>query len=141
MGDVKTAGWFAPQNRKETIAGLLFVLPALIGFVTFVAGPMIATLVISLMKYDLFSAPTFVGLKNFQKIWNDSIFHTTVWNTFWYTGVTTVFKLALGLWLVPSTGDLGSHMTRPGEGTEARAWLAASISRARTSAWPLPSAR
>ena len=41
----------------------------------------------------------FVGLKNFDKIWNDSIFRTTVWNTFWYTGVTTVFKLALGLWL------------------------------------------
>ncbi len=38
-------------------------------------------------------------MKNFYKIWNDSIFHTTVWNTFWYTGVTTVFKLALGLWL------------------------------------------
>jgi multiple sugar transport system permease protein len=41
----------------------------------------------------------FVGLKNFYKIWNDSIFRTAVWNTFWYTGVTTVFKLALGLWL------------------------------------------
>jgi multiple sugar transport system permease protein len=41
----------------------------------------------------------FVGLNNFAKLWNDSIFQTAVWNTFWYTGVTTVFKLALGLWL------------------------------------------
>ena len=41
----------------------------------------------------------FVGLKNFVKIWNDIIFRTAVWNTFWYTVVTTVFKLALGLWL------------------------------------------
>ena len=30
---------------------------------------------------------------------NDSIFRTAVWNTFVYTVVTTVFKLALGLWL------------------------------------------
>ena len=41
----------------------------------------------------------FVGLANFYKIWNDSIFRTSVYNTFLYTGVTTVFKLALGLWL------------------------------------------
>src|SRR6202012_3965125 len=41
----------------------------------------------------------FVGLANFEKLWNDGIFWTSVWNTFWYTAVTTVFKLALGLWL------------------------------------------
>ena len=34
-----------------------------------------------------------------RSIWNDSIFRTAVYNTFVYTGVTTVFKLALGLWL------------------------------------------
>ena len=41
----------------------------------------------------------FVGLDNFVKIWNDDIFHVAVWNTCLYTFVTTVFKLALGLWL------------------------------------------
>ena len=41
----------------------------------------------------------FVGLDNFVKIWNDNIFHVAVWNTCLYTFVTTVFKLALGLWL------------------------------------------
>ena len=41
----------------------------------------------------------FVWFKNFVKLWNDNIFWTAVWNTFWYTGVTTVFKLGLGLWL------------------------------------------
>ena len=41
----------------------------------------------------------FVGWKNFDKVWNDSIFRTAVWNTCWYTFVTTVLKLVLGLWL------------------------------------------
>ena len=41
----------------------------------------------------------FVGFANFVKIWNDSIFRTAVYNTVLYTVVTTVFKLALGLWL------------------------------------------
>ena len=44
-------------------------------------------------------AGQFVGFANFVKIWNDSIFRTAVYNTVLYTAVTTVFKLALGLWL------------------------------------------
>lgn len=89
MDDAKSAGWFAPQNRKETIAGLLFVLPALVGFLMFVAGPMIATLVISLMKYDLFSAPTFVGLRNFERMLTDG----RLWRVFGNTSFFAVFAV------------------------------------------------
>src|SRR5262249_49869339 len=42
---------------------------------------------------------SFVGWRNFAALASDSIFRVAVWNTFVYTGVTTVFKLALGLWL------------------------------------------
>lgn len=87
--DARASGRFGPHNRKEAIAGLLFVLPALIGFVTFVAGPMLATLVISLMKYDLFSAPTFVGLKNFQRILIDA----RLWKVFGNTATFAVFAV------------------------------------------------
>jgi multiple sugar transport system permease protein len=41
----------------------------------------------------------FIGLKNFAKIFDDSIFRTAALNTIVYTAITTVFKLALGLWL------------------------------------------
>jgi multiple sugar transport system permease protein len=41
----------------------------------------------------------FVGTQNFAVLLNDSIFRVAVWNTIVYTAVTTVFKLALGLWL------------------------------------------
>ncbi len=41
----------------------------------------------------------FAGIDNFSKIWNDDIFRLAVWNTCLYTCVTTVVKLALGLWL------------------------------------------
>lgn len=87
--DAKAKGWFEPHNRKETIAGLLFVLPALIGFITFVLGPMLATFVISLMKYDLFSAPTFVGLKNFQRILIDA----RLWKVFGNTATFALFAV------------------------------------------------
>jgi multiple sugar transport system permease protein len=87
--DAKATGWFAPHNRKEAIAGLLFVLPALIGFITFVLGPMLATVAISLMKYDLFSAPTFVGLKNFQRILIDA----RLWKVFGNTATFAFFAV------------------------------------------------
>src|SRR5438034_9301125 len=41
----------------------------------------------------------YIGLNNFYKIFDDSIFRTAALNTVIYTAVTTVFKLALGLWL------------------------------------------
>jgi multiple sugar transport system permease protein len=41
----------------------------------------------------------FVGLQNFERLISDPIFHLVVWNTCWYTLVTTIFKLGLGLWL------------------------------------------
>jgi ABC-type sugar transport system permease subunit len=41
----------------------------------------------------------FVGLKNFIKAWNDSIFRTAFYNTTFYTFWATIFKLALGMWL------------------------------------------
>ena len=89
MSDAKARRWFAPQNRSETIAGLLFVLPALVGFLVFVAGPMLATVVLSLTKYDLLSPPKFVGLANFQRLWGDQ----RLWKVFGNTGLFALFAV------------------------------------------------
>jgi multiple sugar transport system permease protein len=89
MSDAKARRWFAAQNRSETIAGLLFVLPALVGFLVFVAGPMIATVILSLTKYDLLSPPKFIGLANFQRLWGDQ----RLWKVFGNTGVFALFAV------------------------------------------------
>jgi multiple sugar transport system permease protein len=41
----------------------------------------------------------FLGLSNYVKIWNDSIFQRAAYNTFVYTAIATVGKLTLGMWL------------------------------------------
>lgn len=41
----------------------------------------------------------FIGLENFESLWYDRVFITSVWNTLLYTGVATAGKFALGLWL------------------------------------------
>lgn len=91
-----------PRLRRledERWLAMALLAPTAILLGLFIAYPFFEGVLLSLSSARVGDPGHFVGLKNFHKIWNDSIFRTTVWNTFWYTGVTTVFKLALGLWL------------------------------------------
>lgn len=85
------------EDERWLAFALLFPTAILLGL--FIAYPFVKGVILSLTSARVGVEGEFVGLKNFDKIWRDSIFQTSVWNTFWYTGVTTVFKLALGLWL------------------------------------------
>ncbi len=65
----------------------------------FIAYPFVMGVLLAVTDTKVGVPGHFVGLDNFEKLWNDSIFRVAVYNTFLYTFVTTVFKLALGLWL------------------------------------------
>ena len=105
MAVTAVSGSTARQNPRlrrledERWLAMALLLPTAVLLGLFIAYPFFEGVLLSLSSTRVGHAGEFVGLKNFYKIWNDSIFRTTVWNTFWYTGVTTVFKLALGLWL------------------------------------------
>jgi multiple sugar transport system permease protein len=83
---------------ERWLASALF-LPTVVLLGLFIAYPFVDGVLLSVTNAKVGVPGEFVGLRNFEKIWNDSIFRTAVWNTCWYTAVTTVFKLALGLWL------------------------------------------
>src|SRR3954470_7413643 len=85
------------EDERWLAMALLFPTALLLGL--FIAYPFIEGVMLSLTNQRAGIPGKWVGLDNFVKVWNDSIFRTSVWNTFWYTAVTTVFKLALGLWL------------------------------------------
>ena len=92
----------SPRLRKledERWLAMALLAPTAVLLGLFIAYPFFEGVLLSLSSARVGDSGHFVGLANFHKIWNDSIFRTTVCNTFWYTGVTTVFKLALGLWL------------------------------------------
>ncbi|MGI8963999.1 MAG: carbohydrate ABC transporter permease [Thermomicrobiales bacterium] len=101
----------APQRmslgRRETIAGYLFLLPNLLGFVIFTALAVVASAAISLTSWDLLSDPEFVGLQNYiDLLTNDPLFRTVLWNTFCFTVVSVPAStvIALGLALMFNTG-------------------------------------
>src|SRR5215475_3615662 len=75
------------------------LMPTILLLGLFIAYPFVKGVLLAVTDTKVGIPGGFVGLANFYKIWNDSIFRTAVYNTFLYTFVTTVFKLALGLWL------------------------------------------
>src|SRR5215211_1070912 len=94
-------GAFSGLRREETIAGYLFLLPNLIGFLIFSLVPIIATFGLTLTNWNLIGERTFVGLENYQKLIADDLFWQTARNTVTYTlgavpiGVFIAFWLAL----------------------------------------------
>ncbi len=69
------------NSTKEAIAGYLFLLPNLTGFLIFTSLPVVASLLLSFVKWDLLLPPAFVGLKNFIDLFHDRFFWKFCWNT------------------------------------------------------------
>jgi multiple sugar transport system permease protein len=78
---------------------LHFLAPTLIGLIFLSAGPIIATLGISLTKWDLLTAPQFTGLDNYTQLLSDDRFMKALRNTFFYTIVSVPLGLVIALGL------------------------------------------
>jgi multiple sugar transport system permease protein len=85
--------------EDERVLGWALLTPTIVLLGLFIAYPFVKGVWLSLTDTTVGNPGTFVGLKNFVKIWNDSIFQRAAYNTFVYTAIATVGKLALGLWL------------------------------------------
>lgn len=55
----------ANQSEEEKLAGWLFVAPSLLGFLAFLAGPLLYSLVMSFFEWNGSSQMRFVGLDNY----------------------------------------------------------------------------
>lgn len=84
---------------KERVLGYVLVAPAVILLVALIAYPFVIAVWLSVTDRVIAQSASgnFVGLDNFARIMQNSIFQQTVINTFNYTFVSVFFKLALGL--------------------------------------------
>src|SRR5262245_7145801 len=85
--------------EDERVLGGLLLFPTVILLPPFIAYPFVKGIWISLTSASVGNPGEFVLFKNFVKIWHDSIFQRAAYNTFVYTAIATVAKLALGMWL------------------------------------------
>lgn len=87
------------RSRRNLLAGLAFIAPALVLFALFVAYPVVDTIRLSLYDWDGVSPDKlFVGLGNFRELLeSDLYFPRAVWNTLVWTGVTVPVQTLVGL--------------------------------------------
>ncbi len=77
-------------QRRQQLAGIGFLVPALLVLVSFLAVPAVYALAISFTRYDLVNAPRFIGLANYTSLFADPQFWAS-------TRVTVLFLVATGV--------------------------------------------
>jgi multiple sugar transport system permease protein len=75
------------------------LLPNVVGFFLFMLVPVVATFVLSFMKYDMLTQPTFVGLGNYITMFSDPIVWEVTKNTALYTILTVPVGMCISLLL------------------------------------------
>ena len=81
--------------NSDTVVAYLLLLPWLIGFVFLIAGPMIASLYLSLTTYNIVQMPKFIGLNNYNTaFFRDTLFWTSLARTFTYAIVVAPCSVA-----------------------------------------------
>lgn len=84
------------EKRKRRI-GKLFALPVLLGFAIFYFYPFLAVLVRSFTLGG--GGKFFVGIDNYRKLWENSLFRLAAWNTFRYLMIGVPLLLMFSLFL------------------------------------------
>lgn len=90
---------WARLGQSRNGLGLLFMLPAAIFLLVFLAWPLILGIWLGFTDTRVGRAGVWIGFENYQMLFTDSVFRLSVFNTILYTFVASVLKFALGLWL------------------------------------------
>ena len=71
-------------RRRQALTGYLFILPAVLGFILWTAGPMLYSLWLSFHSWNLVQPPKWIGLGNYERMWDDRLFWKSVRSTLTY---------------------------------------------------------
>ncbi|HEX6154375.1 MAG TPA: sugar ABC transporter permease, partial [Burkholderiales bacterium] len=85
--------------ESERALATALLAPGVVILALFIAYPFVMALWFSLTSIRVGDAGQFVGLANFSKAIEDTIFQQAFKNTVFYTFWATIFKLVLGMWL------------------------------------------
>src|SRR5262245_58077443 len=93
-----TIGWDRLKMNRSWLS-FWFMLPAAAFLILFLAYPLGLGVWLSLTDSRIGRTGQFVGIENYDWLWEDSVFWTSVFNTLLYTGVASVVKFMVGLYL------------------------------------------
>ncbi len=81
------------MTKKFSPTPYLFLAPALLVIAIFVLYPIVAVVYYSFTDYSIVTPPVWIGLKNFQRLFQDSIFWQALRNSLVYLLVTPVLMI------------------------------------------------
>ena len=82
----------------EKVAGYVFILPFIIGFVAFMALPMLLSFGFSFTRYNILDSPVFIGLENYKTMFfEDSKFWRVFGVTMYYVFASVPLRLLAAL--------------------------------------------
>ena len=90
--------WTRLKTHRDWL-GFWFMVPAMAFLLLFLAYPLVKGIWLSFTDASIGKAGEFVGLENYDWLGDDSVFWLSVFNTLLYTGVASVIKFAVGLYL------------------------------------------
>jgi len=88
-----------PAGRSELRIALVFILPALVGFVVFYLVPTLRGFYFSMTQYNLLGTPKWIGFGNYAAIANDPLFWNALWVTTEYVLLNIGFQTAIAILL------------------------------------------
>ncbi|WP_313886437.1 carbohydrate ABC transporter permease [Bacillus sp. SD088] len=87
------------EQKKEEGMFYLFISPWLLGFVFFIGGPIIASLILSFTNYNVIETPEWVGLSNYTKLFQDNLFYKSLKVTGYFVILGVPFTIIMSLLL------------------------------------------
>jgi len=86
------------QNSRNAL-GFVFMFPAAVLLILFLTYPLGLGVWLGFTDAKVGREGVWVGLENYQFIWDDAVTRLALFNTLFYTFVASVVKFFLGLWL------------------------------------------
>ncbi|MGA8655651.1 MAG: sugar ABC transporter permease [Chthoniobacterales bacterium] len=91
------------KDFRTLLLGLLFISPWIVGFFLFLVYPVFSNFHLGMTEYSGFGEPEWIGFRNYQELVHDSLFWSSIYNTFYYVvlavplGVVVAIALALAM--------------------------------------------
>ena len=82
---------------KKALVGYAFVSPWIIGFLVFATYPFLASVYFSLTRYNIVTAPQWVGLGNYRILSADPVFWHSLFLTFAYAFIAVPIGILAGV--------------------------------------------
>lgn len=86
-------------SQRRNITGYLFISPFILGFILWFLIPAGVALYLSVHSWNMMSAPQFVGLANFERMFGDTLLRDSLKATVLYTVVSVPVGLAFSFGL------------------------------------------